>query len=177
MGVVGETGPGAQTGGVKPMSIAGRVVRERERLSGMSVEERLWRKKWLKDQILSPNEPRYVTALEKEMLNPIRRAYRFPLDFIFHRVLQPFIGYDAAKVFRFYTGRASLIMAGVYGAWYLVKYNGNDWTKRGGWRIIQSRKAIFPGEPGYGEPIPSKAPNDYFDRGFKKSVLNDSGVN
>jgi NADH dehydrogenase (ubiquinone) 1 beta subcomplex subunit 6 len=71
------------------MSITGRVERERERLTGMSTEERAWRKKWLKDQILSPSEPRYVRALEKDYYNPIRRAYRFPLDFIFHRVLEP----------------------------------------------------------------------------------------
>jgi len=81
--------PGSQTAGVKPMSITGRMVRERERLQGMSAEERAWRKKWLKDQVLSPQEPRYVKALEKEMLNPIRRAYRAPLDFIFYRILQP----------------------------------------------------------------------------------------
>lgn len=83
--------PGEQTAGVKPMSITGRMVRERERLSGMTPEERAWRKQWLKDQVLSPNEPRYVREMEKEFLNPIRRFYRFPLDFIFHRVLQPYI--------------------------------------------------------------------------------------
>lgn len=62
------------------MTIAGRMVRERERLVGMTDEERAWRKQWLKDQVLSPNEPRRVPELDAEFLNPIRRFYRAPLD-------------------------------------------------------------------------------------------------
>lgn len=79
-----------QTGGVKPMSIAGRVVSERERLTGMNAAERAWRKKWLHDQVLHPNEPQYVLAERKEMLNPIRRLYRAPLDFIFEKGVAKF---------------------------------------------------------------------------------------
>jgi len=51
-----------------------------------------------------------------------------------------------------------------------------DWTKRGGWRIIKARQAIYPGDPGYGEPIEEKLPNDYYDRGFKKSVFNSPAI-
>lgn len=90
-----------QAAGVKPMSITGRMVRERERLTGMTPEERAWRKKWLKDQILSPNEPKYIKELHSEAFNPIRRFYRYPLDFVFHRVLQPFIvSFETFVVYR-----------------------------------------------------------------------------
>lgn len=82
-------GAGAQEAGVKPMSITGRMVRERERLTDMTPTERAWRQKWLKDQVISPNEPVYIKQLHSEFYNPIRRAYRFPLDFLFHKVLQP----------------------------------------------------------------------------------------
>lgn len=75
-------------------------------------------------------------------------------------------------MFRFYTGRASLIFAGILGAWYLIKYNHQTWVSKSGWRIIQARPAIYPGEPGYGQPIKEKEPSDYIDRGFKASVLN-----
>jgi len=165
-------GAGDQAAGVKPMSITGRMVRERERLTGMTPEERAWRHKWLKDQVLSPNEPHYIRDLNKEFYNPIRRFYRFPLDFIFHRVLEPFIGFNAAQVFRFYTGRASLILFSAMATWYLLKYNHNTWSHKSGWRIIHNKPAILPGEPGYGEPAPYRKPNDYIDRGFKASVLN-----
>lgn len=68
------------TGGVKPMAIAGRMVRERERLVGMTTDERAWRKQWLKDQVLSHNEPKHVPEYWKERINPIRRAYMAPLN-------------------------------------------------------------------------------------------------
>lgn len=83
------------TGGVKPMAIAGRYVSERERLAGMTDEERAFRKQWLKDQELAPNEPRYVHELYKEQFNIFRRAYRFPLD-TFGKALEPFVGAPTA---------------------------------------------------------------------------------
>lgn len=76
------------TGGVQPMGIAGRMVRERERLLGMSTEERAWRAQWLKDQHLAPNEPVHVPEYWRERYNPIRRFYRAPLDKLYN-VLKP----------------------------------------------------------------------------------------
>ena len=73
----------SDTGGVKPFSIQGRLARERERLVGMTDEERAWRRLWIKDQELSPNEPRILPNIEKELYNPIRRAYMKPLDLAF----------------------------------------------------------------------------------------------
>ena len=65
------------------MSIQGRLARERERLVGMTDEERAWRRQWIHDQVLSPNEPRKLPNIEKELYNPIRRAYKKPLDLAF----------------------------------------------------------------------------------------------
>lgn len=73
----------AQTAGVKPITIAGRVASERERCIGMSDTERAWRKQWLQDQVLAHNEPLYVEEYWKERTNVIRRFYRKPLDVIF----------------------------------------------------------------------------------------------
>ena len=80
-------GGASDTGGVKPMAIAGRMVRERERLIGMTPDERAWRKQWLKDQELH-HGARKVPALELELNNPIKRLYRAPLDTI-TKVLTP----------------------------------------------------------------------------------------
>lgn len=68
------------TGGVQAFPIGGRLVRERERLRGMTDEERAWRKQYLQDQILSHNEPREVPEYWLARTNPIRRFYQFPLN-------------------------------------------------------------------------------------------------
>lgn len=73
----------AQTAGVKPMAIAGRVASERERCMGMTDVERAWRKQWLQDQVLAPHEPVHVPEYWNERTNIIRRIYRKPLDVIF----------------------------------------------------------------------------------------------
>jgi NADH dehydrogenase (ubiquinone) 1 beta subcomplex subunit 6 len=78
------------TGGVRPFPIGGRLVNERQRLQGMTPAERAWRAQYLKDQILSHNEPRSVPEYWKEIRNPIRRFYTTPLR-IAERVLTPVI--------------------------------------------------------------------------------------
>lgn len=76
------------TGGVEAFPIGGRLVRERERLRGMTDDERAWRKQYLKDQILSHNEPRDVPEYWLERTNPIRRFYQFPLNTV-EKILTP----------------------------------------------------------------------------------------
>ena len=71
----------------KPMSIQSQFDNERHRLvNGMTQEDRAWRKQWLKDQELSPHEPRTIP----ETKNPIRRVFRFPLDWAFSK-LEPYL--------------------------------------------------------------------------------------
>lgn len=78
--------PASETGGVKPMTITGRMVRERERCIGMTADERAWRAQWLKDQHLSPREPVHVPEFWHAIRNPIRRFYRAPLDAFWHKL-------------------------------------------------------------------------------------------
>lgn len=68
----------------RPMSIEGPYANERNRVEGMTDEDRAWRKKWLKDQELSHHEPRQTA--ESKRMNPIRRAYRLPLDWVFSKL-------------------------------------------------------------------------------------------
>lgn len=160
----------SDTGGVKPMPIAGRMVRERERLVGMTDAERAWRKQWLQDQILSPNEPVRVPELERELMNPIRRAYRKPLDVIFN-ALKPAFGERRAEVARYATGKVFLGLAILYSTVYYFKYNANDWTKKGGMRVRANRKRVVPGDPGYPKLSEREVPADYASRGFKASPI------
>lgn len=60
------------------MTIERRMARERERMLGMTDEERAWRKKWLDAQKLAPEEPVMSQGYYKSMYNPIRRFYMAP---------------------------------------------------------------------------------------------------
>lgn len=161
----------SQTGGVKPMSIAGRMQSERERLLGMTDAERAWRIQWLKDQQLSPSEPRNVAEIRTALYNPIRRAYRWPLDQV-EKVLCPMMGKNPAAITRMVIGKLSLFTAIAYYTYYYMKYNKNDWTRKGGWRVISSRSTVLPSDPGYPNPSSRTLGSEYIDRGFSKVTLN-----
>lgn len=86
--IVDERGH-SETGGVRPMNIQGRMMRERERMIGMTDAERAWRAKWVKDQVLH-GEPVVPNTWYKERYNPIRRFYRAPME-AFQAALTPLI--------------------------------------------------------------------------------------
>ncbi|KAI8438826.1 hypothetical protein MSG28_011182 [Choristoneura fumiferana] len=160
----------SQTAGVKPMAIAGRAVSERERCLGMTDAERAWRKQWLKDQVLASNEPVHVEELWRERTNPIRRFYRAPLDKIFSG-LSGVLGAERAATYRYITGKLGLLALGILGIHYYFKYNGNDWTKKGGWRVLKSKPLVLPGQEGFPYKSDRKQPSDYAERGFKKAAI------
>ncbi|XP_049883583.1 uncharacterized protein LOC126379035 [Pectinophora gossypiella] len=160
----------AQTAGVKPMAIAGRVASERERCLGMTVTERAWRKQWLKDQILHENEPQNIPEYWKERTNPIRRFYRFPLDWLFTR-MAPMLGQARAQDYRYITGKLGLIAVGILGIHYYFKYNGNDWTRKGGWRVLRTKPMVLPGQPGFPYKSDRCYDSDYANRNFKNSPI------
>ncbi|XP_047025741.1 uncharacterized protein LOC124634286 [Helicoverpa zea] len=159
----------AQTAGVKPMAIAGRVAIERERCLGMTDVERAWRKQWLKDQVLAPHEPVHVPEYWKERTNIFRRIYRAPLDNIY-KALTPVLGASRAADYRYLTGKFIMIGFGILCGHYYFKYNGNDWTKKGGWRVHVSKPMVLPGQPGF--PFKStRKEDDYAGKGFKASPI------
>ncbi|XP_044732795.1 uncharacterized protein LOC123295485 [Chrysoperla carnea] len=160
----------SETGGVKPFSIAGRMVRERERLVGMTDEERAWRKQWLKDQELTAREPVMPKDFYKERYNPIRRLYRAPLNAL-QVALTGSLGAERAFRVRFWTGKFLLAAAGIYATAYYFKYNDNDWTRKGGWRVLKSRVAVNPGDEGYPKVSDRTKPSDYGTRGFEKATI------
>ncbi|KAM3967823.1 NADH dehydrogenase (ubiquinone) B17 subunit [Aphomia sociella] len=160
----------AQTAGVKPMVIAGRVASERERCLGMTDAERAWRKQWLKDQVLAPNEPVHVEEYWRERTNPIRRFYRKPLDSLF-TTLTPVLGQERAINYRYITGKLGLLALGVLSIHYYFKYQGNDWTKKGGWKVLRTKPTVLPGQPGFPFKSERSKDSDYNDRNFKNSVI------
>nr|CAH7734868.1 unnamed protein product [Callosobruchus chinensis] len=164
-------GKASLTGGVKPMPLAGRFVSERERVLGMTDEERAYRNQWLKDQELSPNEPRKLPEMYKATFNPIRRFYRWPLD-KFEDALVPLVGEQRAGGIRWTTGKLFLGIIGAYWISYYFKYNRNDWTRKGGWRVIESRTMCVEGDPGYPSVSTKSKGSDYDTRNFNSVTLN-----
>jgi len=71
---------------------------ERQRLSGagMTSEDRALRRQWLKDQELSPNEPRHVSELYPK--NPIRRAFSAPWETLFKALRPVLVGRTFKKL-------------------------------------------------------------------------------
>ncbi|XP_066245077.1 NADH dehydrogenase [ubiquinone] 1 beta subcomplex subunit 6 [Euwallacea similis] len=164
-------GKASDTGGVKPMAIAGRFVNERERLLGMTDAERAFRKQWLKDQELSPNEPRVVPEIYKATHNPIRRFYRYPLN-QYQNFLTPILGAERAAVWRYMTAKTTMFIVLVYAGYYTIKYHGNEWDRKTGWKVFSSRPIVLPGDPGYPKLSDRTKPSDYASRGFNNVTLN-----
>lgn len=161
----------SDTGGVKPFPIETRLREIRERLLGMTDEERAYRKQWLKDQELSPNEPRNIPELYKERYNIIRRAYRYPLN-QFQNLLAPLVGAPTAYKIRYFTGKIIMGYILICSAAYYFQYNQNSWIRKGGFRAIESRAAVVPGDADFPKLSEREKGSDYAHRGFKDCKLN-----
>ncbi|KAI4461482.1 hypothetical protein MML48_5g00004084 [Holotrichia oblita] len=161
----------SDTGGVMPMDLVGRLGRERERLTTMTDAERTFRKEYLKAQELPANEPRFVPELYRETYNPIRRAYRFPLD-AFGKVIEPVVGQQQAKNIRYFTGKLLMFVAFSYACTYYFKYNENTWLAKMGWRRVEGRVAVVEGDPQYPKPSERLHGADYASKDFNNLKLN-----
>ena len=162
-------GGASPSGGATVISIAGRMARERERLIGMTDEERAWRAKFVKSQNLSKEEPIIPEGYHKAYYNPLRRFYRAPLNKV-EGTLTSTLGAQGAYIVRHVT--AKFIMGGiaVYGAWYYFKYNRATWMRKSGWAVMSSREPLLPGSKGYPN-FDAKKPNQYATFGFEKSPI------
>jgi len=151
------------------------VPYERQRLAGagMSEEDRALRRQWIKDQQLSPNEPRHVKELTPR--NAFRKVYSGFADGLFTKLI-PVVGINAASMMRVVVPRMSLIIFGAYVAYYQLKYHSKDWTRVGGFHAFQSKPRVLYAET----ECPEKTHDDFYDQGFKsRKVLLDgktSGV-
>jgi len=152
------------------MSIQGRMARPEERALGMTDAERAWRKQWLQDQLLTPREPILISKEHPDLMNPIRRAYRWPLNQL-QKLLTPIMGPTPAHVTRFYLGKVIMGVYIVWGVSYYFMYNTNTWVNRSGWRVTRNKEMVFPGDERFPADTREKMPRDFFDRGFKDSVF------
>ena len=163
--------PSSSTGGVMPMSIRSRFEHERQRLSEDFTDKwRKWRAQWVKDQTLHPSEPIHVEALERELYNPIRRAYRAPWNW-FERKLTNYVSHHRANVIR----RTITYGIGVYGItfwlYYMAKYKQRTWEdgSRSAWpMLIFAREKVLPGDPAYPSVGYKFKKQEFADLGFSE---------
>ncbi|MPC27825.1 hypothetical protein E2C01_021010 [Portunus trituberculatus] len=120
--------------------------------------------------ILAESEPAVVPGYYEARYNPIRRFYRWPLDTLF-KPLVPMLGYEKAAKYRWYTGKIGLVLGGVLLTYYYFKYNTNDWTRKGGWRVLHSIENVVPGDPRYPMVSDRKVGADYASGNFKNSPI------
>ncbi|KAK2581001.1 hypothetical protein KPH14_006054 [Odynerus spinipes] len=154
----------------KAIMLGRRMARQRERLIGMTDEERAWRAKFLKDQILDPDEPKIPPNYYKERYNPIRRFYRAPMDKV-ERMLCPVVGSVAADAIRRITAKTVMGITLTYFAWYYFKYNKHEWIRFGGWRVSGSRMKEYPGDPGFPTIDTREKGNQFAVYNFDKSPI------
>jgi len=127
----------------------------------MTEAERDWRRKWVTDQNLHPDEPFYIEEVQF-YINPIRKIYRMPLDLLAQKFIYPNFGsYHGTKI-RKYVPMCVFGLFGLMAGWYYVKYNRKEWNR-------SSRPQIMASEPWLGrrDEIEAKYPG-LFDKAYHK---------
>ena len=146
-----------------PMSIEPFPFEAMRLRGGMSAADRALRKQWVHDQLLAPNEPRFVPDLYPR--NPIRRLLGAPWEALFN-VLKPVVGEHVAAAGRKFVPQAMLVAAFGWFCYYHVKYNPSKWEGNTGWNVYSTRPVITPDHPDWPNS-PHKAKDDFYDRGFQ----------
>ncbi len=80
MGIYQRLPHRSDTGGVSPMVLEGREKFMKERMRGMTPEQRAYRKQWLQDQILTDREPVEVPQIYYELNNVFKRTINYPFN-------------------------------------------------------------------------------------------------
>ncbi|CAH8607046.1 unnamed protein product [Heterobilharzia americana] len=136
---------------------------ERDRLAlPFTDEDRIARKKYLKDQLLSDREP--VNVPEWTRVNIFRRLYRKPFDALTDFV-RPVIGKENARFFRILVPKLTTGLLLVWLITYRAKYCDN-WEKynKSLTAKVLVKPIIFPGEPGF--PNNSRLKKNFGMEGF-----------
>jgi len=141
---------------------------ERERLPfKMTVVDRALREQWVKDQHLSPNEPRHVPEIFPK--NVFRRMYGTPWNFVATKLSTSGLTSEGgAAVFRFFTPKLAMYFVGVSFIYSYFKNNQTSWEQNTGWNIFANRLQVYPGQDP--EEVQKKAvrieliPRDYHDK-------------
>ncbi|PAV79587.1 hypothetical protein WR25_23991 [Diploscapter pachys] len=158
------------------MSLELHMADERVRAAGLSPAEREWRRKWLTDQALHPDEPISVDAVNRT-LNPIRVLYRWPWDKLYIHFLRPTFGVYYGHCIRVAVPKIIIGFLLVQALYYEWKYNPKNWQHHKGVehspekqnQVLLRGKWIEEKYPGLKEKaFPDQAQYDYVNPTFAK---------
>lgn len=80
--------------------------------------------------------------------------------------IRHYIGLRTAFDLRFYTGKILTAAVVVYYGTYYFLCNANNWERKSGRRVHESRTQCVLGDPGFPKPSDRHLPNRYADGGF-----------
>jgi len=156
------------TSGVKPMELMAEIWSDKYRLDvGMTDEERVFRRQWLKDQILAEDEPMNIKGWNEARWNPIRRVTRAPGDWFVEKVT-PYVNETRAWKLRMFTKTTlGLFSAFVVMIYYGHHNHGKTWDHGKGAYRLEMKPCYLPGDPEYSQVIRYDK-KWYSDLGFNK---------
>lgn len=165
--------PADVAAGARSIWVESRFWYDRERLSPDFDEDwRTYRAKYLHSLELDPREPVRVPEYETELINPIRRLYMKPGDWLQEKVLSKFArDREYASLYRITITRGIMIwMAGI-GLYYWLKYNSMNWMERFRPRHAVSRPVISSTHPKYPFKDYRTEPAHHADYGFSRRTI------
>merc|ERR1712226_519816 len=140
------------------------LVWERQRLATpMTAEDRFLRKQWLKDQVLAPDEPRFIAASSPK--NVFRRFFAVPGAW-FQNTVTKLTGSPMAGFMVKDTGKKlGLMYLGLMFIYIYAQNKENTWEGANGIYVRGKRIPRLPGEDTSNFP---KDPDRFFMQGFDK---------
>lgn len=162
--------PASQFGNVRVMYLEGPFSYDRDRLGpNFTEEERLYRVKYLKSLELHHDEPLHVPEYEIELLNPLRRFYMKPMDWVENNIIRKYFKSHPVEsaLIRSHIAKSFMIWLGLCGIWYNFKYCHYNWETYAGTKIVVEAPKIYPGDPRF--PFKDwRTSADHADFGFSK---------
>lgn len=106
---------------------------------------------------------------EIELINPLRRFYMKPLDWVENNIIRKYINSHPVESAVHRSNISKLFIMWMVGAtwWYYIQYNHNTWESNDGIKVAIACPRAWPGDPRY--PIEyTRSRGEHADFSFSK---------
>lgn len=155
--------PSDCNGGTRIMWIESKFWYDRERFKPEFDDDwRKYRARYLHSLTLDPREPIHVPEYETSLLNPIRRFYMKPGDWIEDNIIRKFVKQPIwSKTVRWCISATFFAYLGSIALYYKFRYHIRNWENKSGVQLIHSHPMVFPGNKLYPYKDPHTEPAHY----------------
>lgn len=162
--------PGSPSSGVRSLWIESRFWYDRERLlPDFDDDWRKYRAKYIHSLELDPREPVHVPEFEKYMLNPIRRLYMKPGDWVESGLKKLFkLDRFYSAVYRVVITRSFMAYVGIIGVYTYYRWHHRTWEGLQGPIFTHSAPIIYADHPRFPFKNYRTHPHDHNDQEFTK---------